>query len=143
MTASIVKVDVMADALAADQRAGRHPAATRPALDAPDDRGERQQRRHGHVGDHRRRRRASAAFDRLLGLQSTTPCPGPITATNLGWAYTTTSADDMVKVVRTFAFPNPILSDAYARLRALPDAQRQGRPGVGRPGRGAAGTVSP
>ena len=51
------------------------------------------------------------AFDRVLGLQSTAPWPGPITDTNLGWAYTTTSADDMVKVVRTFALANPILSD--------------------------------
>ncbi len=46
----------------------------------------------------------------MLGLQSTTPYPGAITSDNLGWAFTTTTADDMVRVVGTFAFPNAILN---------------------------------
>jgi len=111
VTASIVKVDVMADALAADQRAGGIPpqqaALMPPMIEVSDNNAATSM--WGIIGG----APGLAAFDGVLGLQSTTPWPGPITSTNLGWAYTTTSADDMVKVVRTFAFPNPILSDPY------------------------------
>ena len=111
VTASIVKVDVMADALAADQRSGGIPAQQAalmpPMIEVSDNNAATSM--WGIIGG----APGLTAFDGALGLQSTTPYPGPITPTNLGWAYTTTSADDMVKVVRTFAFPNPILSDPY------------------------------
>ena len=111
VTASIVKVDVMADALSADQSAGGIPpqqaALMPPMIEVSDNNAATSM--WGIIGG----APGLGAFDRVLGLQSTTPWPGPITATNLGWAYTTTSADDMAKVVRTFAFPNPILSDPY------------------------------
>ena len=112
VTASIVKVDVMADALAADQRSGGIPADQAalmpPMIEVSDNNAATSM--WGIIGG----AGGLGAFDRLLGLQSTTPYPGPITADNLGWAYTTTSADDMAKVVRTFAFPNGILSDPSA-----------------------------
>ena len=111
VTASIVKVDVMADALAADQRSGGIPpqqaALMPPMIEVSDNNAATSM--WGIIGG----AAGLGAFDRVLGLASTTPWPGPITDTNLGWAYTTTSADDMVKVVRTFAFANPVLSDPY------------------------------
>ena len=137
VTASIVKVDVMADALAADQRSGGIPpqqaALMPPMIEVSDNNAATSM--WGIIGG----AAGLAAFDRVLGLQSTTPYPGPITPTNLGWAYTTTSADDMVKVVRTFAFPNADPVRPLPRLRALAHAQRRAHPGLGRPGRGAAG----
>ena len=111
VTASIVKVDVMADTLAADQRSGGIPpqqaALMPPMIEVSDN--DAATSMWGIIGG----ASGLTAFDRVLGLQSTTPYSGPITPTNLGWAYTTTSADDMVKVVRTLAFPNAILSDPY------------------------------
>jgi beta-lactamase class A len=54
---------------------------------------------------------AVTAFNRNLGLTATTPSNQPVSSTQLGWAFTTTSAADQVKVVSAFAFPNPVLSD--------------------------------
>jgi hypothetical protein len=109
VTASIVKVDVMAAALAADQSSGGIPpqqaALMAPMIEVSDNNAATAM--WSIIGG----AAGLGAFDRVLGLQSTTPYPGPITATNLGWAYSTTSADDMVRVVSTFAFPNAILSD--------------------------------
>jgi len=111
VTASIVKVDFMADALATDQRAGGIPpdqaALMPPMIEVSDNNAATA------MWDIDGGAPGLTAFDQVLGLQSTTPYPGPVTATNIGWAYTTTSADDMVKVVRTFAYPNPVLSDPY------------------------------
>ena len=109
VTASIVKVDVMADALAADQGSGGIPpqqaALMPPMIQVSDNNAATSM--WGIIGG----AAGLSAFDGVLGLRSTAPWPGPITDTNLGWAYTTTSADDMVKVVRTFALANPILSE--------------------------------
>ena len=109
VTASIVKVDVMAAALAADQSSGGIPpqqaALMAPMIEVSDNNAATAM--WSIIGG----AAGLGAFDRVLGLQSTTPYPGPITATNLGWAYSTTSADDMVRVVSTFAFPNATLSD--------------------------------
>ncbi len=111
VTASIVKVDFMAAALAADQRAGGIPpqqaALMPPMIEVSDN--DAATTMWGIIGG----AAGLSAFDGVLGLQSTSPFSGPVTATNLGWAYSTTSADDMVKVVSTFAFPNGILSDPY------------------------------
>jgi beta-lactamase family protein len=110
VTASIVKVDFMADALATDQRAGGIPpdqAGLMPPMIEVSDNNAATAMWNIDGGAP-----GLSAFDRLLGLESTTPYPGPVTSTNIGWAYTTTSADDMVKVLRTFAYPNAILSDA-------------------------------
>jgi hypothetical protein len=111
VTASIVKVDIMAAALAADQRAGRIPAdqaaLMAPMIEVSDNNAATAM--WGLMGG----AGGLAAFDGVVGLQGTTPYPGPITATNLGWAYSTTTADDMVRVVSLFAFSNPILSDPY------------------------------
>jgi hypothetical protein len=109
VTASIVKVDVMADALAGDQVSGGIPpqqaALIAPMIEVSDNTAATAM--WGAIGG----ALGLSAFDRVLGLQSTTPYAGPITPTNLGWAYTTTTADDMVTVMRTFAFPNTVLSD--------------------------------
>jgi hypothetical protein len=109
VTASIVKVDVMADALAHDQVSGGIPpqqaALIAPMIEISDNTAATAM--WGAIGG----APGLGAFDRVLGLQSTTPYPGPITPTNLGWAFTTTTADDMVTVMRTFAFPNTVLSD--------------------------------
>ena len=111
VTASIVKVDVMAAALAADQSSGgispQQAALMAPMIEVSDNNAATAM--WSIIGG----AAGLGAFDRVLGLESTTPYPGPITATNLGWAYTTTSADDMVRVMSTFAFPNAILSDPY------------------------------
>jgi hypothetical protein len=111
VTASIVKVDVMAAALASDQGSGgispQQAALMAPMIEVSDNNSSTAM--WSIIGG----AAGLGAFDRVLGLESTTPYPGPITATNLGWAYTTTSADDMVRVVSTFAFPNAILSDPY------------------------------
>ena len=116
VTASIVKVDVMATALADAQGGGGIPPAAAallpPMIEVSDNNAATAM--WGAVGG----AAGVGAFDGVLGLASTTPYPGPITATNLGWAYTTTTAADMVKVVSTFAFPNGIL-DAASRAYGL------------------------
>ena len=109
-TASIIKVDVMADALARDQRNGGVPpnqaALIPPMIEVSDNSAAVQM--WNIVGG----APGLTAFDRVLGLQSTTPYPGGVDTTTLGFAFTTTTAADMVQVVRTFAFPNPILGAA-------------------------------
>jgi beta-lactamase class A len=109
-TASIIKVDVMADALAADRRHGGIPpnqaALIPPMIEVSDNSAAVQM--WNIVGG----APGLSAFDRVLGLTSTTPYPGGEDTTTLGFAFTTTTAADMVKVVRTFAFANPILDNA-------------------------------
>ena len=109
VTASIVKVDVMAAALSADQRSGGIPpqqaALLAPMIEVSDNNAANAM--WSAIGG----AAGLGAFDQVLGLQSTTPYPGPITSDNLGWAFTTTTADDMVKVVNTYAFPNAVLND--------------------------------
>ncbi len=110
VTASIVKVDVMAAALSADQQSGGIPpqqaALLAPMIEVSDN--DAANAMWGAIGG----APGLSAFDQVLGLQSTSPYPGPITSDNLGWAYTTTTADDMVRVVNAFAFPNAILNDS-------------------------------
>ena len=109
-TASIIKVDLMADALAADQRNGGIPpnqaALIPPMIEISDNSAAVQM--WNIVGG----APGLSAFDRILGLHSTTPYPGGVDTTTLGFAFTTTTAADMVQVVRTFAFPSFILDDA-------------------------------
>ena len=137
VTASIVKVDIMADALAADQRSGGIPTDQAglmpPMIEVSDNNAATAM--WGIIGG----AGGLGAFDDLLGLGGTNPYPGPITSDNLGWAYTTTTADDMVNVVKTFAFPNPILSDpsrAYglSLLRSVEPSQVWGVPAGAPPG---------
>jgi hypothetical protein len=108
--ASIIKVDLMADALAAGRRNGGLPsnqaALIPPMIEISDNSAAVQ------MWDVLGGAPGLSAFDRVLGLSSTTPYPGGVDTTTLGFAFTTTTAADMVKVVRTLAYPNPILSDA-------------------------------
>jgi beta-lactamase class A len=56
--------------------------------------------------------RAIGRFDRSVGMYHTTPSTlALIPGTDLpGWGLTTTSALDEVKLIRTFAYPNSILT---------------------------------
>jgi hypothetical protein len=137
VTASIVKVDFMADALAADERAGGIPpdqaGLMPPMIEVSDNTAALAM--WGIIGG----AGGLGAFDSVLGLQGTNPYPGPVTPDNLGWAYTTTTADDMVKVIDTFAFPNPILSDPYrayglSLLHSVEPSQVWGVPAGAPPG---------
>jgi beta-lactamase class A len=67
---------------------------------------------------------AVAAFDRLVPMPATTP--------HAAWGLTTTTAADNVRLLRTFAFPNPTLTPrhrAYA-LSLLEQVVREQRWGV-------------
>jgi hypothetical protein len=82
------------------------------------------------------------AFDGAAGLTATSLYGGPVSTTNIGWAYSTTSAADMVKVVRLFAYPNGILSDAsraygLSLLHAVEPSQVWGVPDGAPPGSAA------
>ncbi len=137
ITASIVKVDIMATLLAADQPGGGLPPAQAaqmaPMIEVSDNNAATAlyAAAGGATG--------LGAFDQRLGLESTTPPYGaPVTA----WALTTTSAADMVKVVSTFAYPNVLLSDssrAYglSLLHAVEPSQVWGVP-AGTPAASAA-----
>ena len=128
ITASIVKVDIMADLLAADQGgAGITPsqaALLAPMIEVSDNTAATAL--YGAIGG----AGGLGAFDRELGLVSTTPpTGGPIS----DWALTQTSAADMVAVLRTFAYPNAVLSGPYrdyglALLHAVEASQVWGVP---------------
>jgi hypothetical protein len=135
-TASIVKVDVMAAALFGDERAGSIPpdqaSLLPPMIEVSDNNAANSM--WGIIGG----AGGLSAFDNVLGLQGTTPYPVQ-TSDNLGFAYSTTTADDMVKVVSTFAFPNPILSDPYrayglSLMRNVEPSQVWGVPAGAPPG---------
>jgi beta-lactamase class A len=111
VTASIVKVDVMATAFAeAAQRGQPIPPAEQalmpPMIEVSDNNAATAL--WNDVGG----APAVTAFNRVLGLTATTPSTQPVGPNQLGWAFTTTSAADQVKIVRTFAFRNRILSDS-------------------------------
>ena len=135
-TASIVKVDVMAAALFGDERAGSIPpdqaSLLPPMIEVSDNSAANSM--WGIIGGPG----GLSAFNNVLGLQGTTPYPVQ-TSDNLGFAYSTTTADDMVKVVSTFAFPNPILSDPYrayglSLMRNVESSQVWGVPAGAPPG---------
>jgi beta-lactamase class A len=60
------------------------------------------------------------SFDRRIGMEQTTPSTEVlIPGTTLpGWGLTTTTASDQLRIVETFAFPNPYL-DRASRLYGL------------------------
>jgi hypothetical protein len=111
VTASIVKVDVMATAFSeAAQRGQPIPPAEQalmpPMIEVSDNNAATGL--WNDVGG----APAVAAFNRVLGLTATTPSTAPVGPNQLGWAFTTTSAADQVKIVRAFAFHNSVLSDS-------------------------------
>jgi len=140
VTASIVKVDIMAAALAADQQAGGIPPAQAalmpPMIEVSDNNAATAMwfAVGGAAG--------LGAFDGAAGLTATSLYGGPVSTTNIGWAYSLTSAADMVKVVRLFAYPNGILSDAsraygLSLLHAVEPSQVWGVPAGAPPGSAA------
>jgi hypothetical protein len=111
VTASIVKVDIMATAFEEAEQRGQwippsQQALMYPMIEVSDNNAATAM--WNAVGG----APALTAYNRNFGLTATTPSTAPVSSTQLGWAFTTTSAADQVKVVRAFAFPNPILSDA-------------------------------
>ena len=128
VTASVVKVDIMAALFADDEQGGGITAAQAallaPMIEVSDNNAATAL--YGAVGG----ANGLGTFDQELGLRSTTPpYGGPVTA----WALTETSAADLVRVVRTFAYPNAVLSDPYrayglALLHAVEPSQVWGVP---------------
>ncbi|HWE67889.1 MAG TPA: serine hydrolase, partial [Acidimicrobiales bacterium] len=111
VTASIVKVDIMATAFEEAQQRGQPIPPAQAALMVP----------MIEVSDNSAATAlwndvggpsAIAAYNHNFGLTATTPSTQPITPTRSGWAFTTTSAADQVKILRAFAFRNGVLSDA-------------------------------
>jgi hypothetical protein len=111
-TASIVKVEIMGTALReAQARGGGLPAAERALMPSMIEASDNQSASAlwADVGGPR----AIGRFDRSAGMSHTTPSTlALIPWTDLpGWGLTTTSALDEVALVRTFAYPNSLLTD--------------------------------
>jgi beta-lactamase class A len=110
VTASIVKVDIMATAFEEAAQQGQpvpraEQALMYPMIEVSDNNAATAL--WNDVGGPS----AIAAYNHNFGLTATTPSTRPITPTVSGWAFTTTSAADQVKIVRAFAFHNALLSD--------------------------------
>jgi hypothetical protein len=110
ITASIVKVDIMATAFAEAEAHGQAVPPAQIALMYP----------MIEVSDNNAATAlwydvdgapAVTAFNQNLNLTDTTPSTRAITPTVSGWAFTTTSAADQLKIVSAFAFHNPVLTD--------------------------------
>ncbi len=110
ITASIVKVDIMATAFAEAEAQDQPVPPAQIALMYP----------MIEVSDNNAATAlwydvggapAVTAFNQNLQLTDTIPSTHPITPNVSGWAFTTTSAADQVKIVSTFAFHNPVLTD--------------------------------
>ncbi|MHB8294787.1 MAG: serine hydrolase [Acidimicrobiales bacterium] len=102
-TASIVKVDILATALAQAQASGRPLPAGEAALAVPmieQSSNQAATALWNDVGG----APGVAAFDSVLGLSATTP------GANGYWGLTTTTASDQVTIVRALAYPGPHLS---------------------------------
>jgi hypothetical protein len=123
-TASIVKVEIMGTALREAQARGRalppgEAALVQPMIEASDNQAATALL--ADVGG----ARALGLFDRAAGLSQTTPSAQAfIPGTRLpGWGLTTTTALDQVRLVKVFAYRNPLLSD-YNRQYGLTFMER-------------------
>jgi beta-lactamase class A len=110
VTASIIKVDIMATAFEEAEQAGQPvPPAEQslmyPMIEVSDNNAATAL--WNDVGGPS----VITAYNRNLGLTATTPSTRPITPQVSGWAYSTTSAADQLKVVSAFAFHNAVLTD--------------------------------
>ena len=110
-TASVVKLDILADVLVAAQNEHRaltaeENAVATPMIEQSDDNAANQfwAAINGDVG--------LTAFNPTLGLRDT------VVGTDGWWGWTTTSVLDQLRVVNTFAYPNRVLSEA-SRAYAL------------------------
>jgi hypothetical protein len=115
-TASIVKVEIMGTALWNAQHAGTSlssadQALIRPMIENSDN--DAATAMLANVGGPS----AVARFDHAAGLTGTTPSTKKyIPGTTLpGWGLTTTTALDEVKLIRKFAYPNPLLTSEHRR----------------------------
>ncbi len=108
ITASIVKVDLMADALHQQQTSGQSPSEEldlmTPMIEESDDDAAT------GVYEDDGSCQGLATFDLLIPLTATVPgCPTP---TYYGWGNTTTTATDQIAIMKLFAFPNALLDPA-------------------------------
>ena len=111
VTASIIKVDIMATAFEEAEQAGQpvpppgEQSLMYPMIEVSDNNAATAL--WNDVGGPS----VITAYNRNFGLTATTPSTQPITPTVSGWAFSTTSATDQLKVVSAFAFHNAVLSD--------------------------------
>jgi hypothetical protein len=115
-TASIVKVEIMGTALWNTHNAGTSMSSNDQALILPmieNSNNDAATSMLANVGGPS----AVASFDRAAGLTATTPSTQKyIPGTTLpGWGLTTTTALDEVKLVRTFAYQNAVLTSGHRR----------------------------